>query len=45
MDSIRELPHCVEEGWLETLAAEAEDEEQAAKAKARSEALKGRGKK
>jgi hypothetical protein len=42
--SIRELPSCVEEGWLETLT-DNEDPEIAAKAKLQSNALKGRGKK
>jgi hypothetical protein len=43
MESIRELPSCVEEGWLVTLT-DNEDPEIAAKAKLQSNALKGRGK-
>jgi hypothetical protein len=44
MASIRELPSCVEEGWLETLTND-EDPEIASKAKERSAALKRRAKK
>jgi hypothetical protein len=47
MASIRELPSCVEEGWLETLADDEDSEiaSKAAEVKVRSAALKPRGKK
>jgi hypothetical protein len=47
MASIWELPSCVEEGWLETLADDEDPEiaSKAAEVKVRSAALKPRGKK